>query len=333
MLRAVKTMPLGLLQKSVPPRPAQGVKAMRIFAKTGMAILAQAALLSPAAAQSIPNADAAIDRAEAQLDRMTGPSSGSSEQFFVSGDGSPSPQIKPEPRWTLSSEAAFTYSDNVNLAQTGQLGSAHLATSASLGREFKLSKSTTLVLSVRSDFDFLTDHSELDTSGWTANAKLTFGNPSEQLAPYVQAISNGIYSGQFESHIVTTHLYGVGAVRKFKLMDGGVLSLDFNVMRREASLITSEVNRGQLTVGYLGIVAPKLKWSIGARLRYLDYTGGTASNREDVQLRLAGGLSYEVSPALSLNANLVLARNWSTVLGKSYSNVDVGPGLFVTTKF
>ena len=116
-------------------------------------------------------------------------------------------------------------------------------------------------------------------------------------------------------------------------MDGGVLSLDFNVMRREASLITSEVNRGQLTVGYLGIVAPKLKWSIGARLRYLDYTGGTASNREDVQLRLAGGLSYEVSPALSLNANLVLARNWSTVLGKSYSNVDVGPGLFVTTKF
>ncbi len=309
---------------------------MRTIVQMGLVVLVQAAVTVPALAQTGPDPDVAIDRAEARVDRGVDADIASATPLATvfSSTGEPIATTTDKPQlWTLKAETAFAYSDNVNLAETGKLDAAHSTTYVSLTRVVPLSARTSLALTARSDIDVLTDHTELGTSWWTANAKLSFGKPTDALTPYIQATSVGLYQDVFGKHIVSTHLYGVGAERKLVFGENHYLLVDFNLMRREASIVTTELNRAHLQLTYVAPAANELTWSLVGRLRYSDYTGGTAASREDVQLRLALGLTWKIGPALDLNTNLVIVKNWSNLPGKSHANIDVGPSLTFVTKF
>lgn len=300
------------------------------------AILLQVATASPAIAQS-SSPDAAIDRADALADRgseigITGPSD---VTLFVlrTGENAKEPKVDKPKRWTLSSDISFSYSDNAAFVETGKLDAAHLAPNIKLKRELPLSKSVMLSIELRTDFDIFTDHNENDTTAWTATTLVAFGDSKVKIAPYLSLANRGLYSNQWGPHLITTHSFGIGAGRKIGLSDGGALGLDLSLLRREATILTSEAYQGQFSVKYDGPISTGWAWSVGGRLRYLDYTGGAARTREDFQLRATLGVTRKFSDSASLSANVYFLRNWSNVAAKSYTNIDVGPTLTLGTKF
>jgi hypothetical protein len=300
----------------------------------GAAILLQTTLGSPAMAQTL-SPDAAVDRAEALADRGSeiGSERGRDIVFrrFTSKTGEAA-EDKPK-RWTLTGEVSFSYSDNAALAETGKVDAAHLTPNISLKREIPLSKSIMLSIQLRSDFDAFVEQTENDTTAWSVTSQVRFGDANKQIAPYVLLANNGIYAGQWGSHIITTHTIGIGASRNIALREGGSLGLDLNLVRREATILTVEANRAQFTVKYEGQISTKWSWSTSARLRYFDFSGGAAAAREDTQLRTALGVTHKFNDVIALSGNIVFARNWSNVAGKSYTNIDVGPTLSLGTKF
>lgn len=293
-------------------------------------------MASPALAQSL-SPDAAIDRAEALADRGSDISAGLS-----SGDGmaamSTSEASADKPKlWSLGADIGFSYVDNAGLTETGKLDSAHFTPNIKLKREFPLNKSTTspikLSIEANSAFDAYTERPQFDTTAWGITTRLGFGDATQKIAPYLLLNNNGIYAGQWGTHIVTTHTYGIGASRRIGLRDSGKLDLDLNLVRREATILTSEANRAQFGIKYSGPLAGKWTWSASGRLRYFDFTGGTAVAREDFHLLTGLGLSRKFSDNATLNVSVQFARNWSNVAGKSYTSIDVGPSLALSTAF
>lgn len=295
------------------------------YRQMGLALLALAS--GPAWGQSTASIDKALDRAEARADR--GEAATATSQAILGLDGG----VAPVKNWTLSFALPLSFNSNVANAETGRLSAVHTAPAVELKGVWDISPSATFSLTAKAEMDVFSAHTDNDTSGLSGIAEFAIGNPDERLSPYIRYTANSLYAGQWEGHLITTHLFGLGVRRNFKLSVDDSVALNVSYNRREASVITAEQHRFAGQLGYNGKIDGKTGWSLAARVQYSDYTGGASAARNDVQLRTIVGVTHKLTPGLTVSADMMFLRNWSNFAGKDYSVIDAGPSIKLTKKF
>lgn len=277
-----------------------------------------------ATAQAQTSPDVGLNRAEARLERIERPE----RPAMRAAPGEP--ERFP---WEVSVSVPFTYNSNVANAETNKDQAFHADPTITIAKKWGIGSGVQFFIEGDVDSDAYTAHNENDSSTLMGQAGFRFGDATTGIAPYVHYTVMSLYTGQFDSHDVTIHHFTIGAKRSWAAGDHGRVALDANVLRREASVNTVELNRGTATLTYSADINETTSWSLSARGQYSHYTGGTSKGRDDVLLRVLGGVSFALSEAFSLDLQANFQRNWSDRAGKDYSVWDVGPTVTLSTKF
>lgn len=292
----------------------------------GIAIAAvgAAGLASQANAQTSP--DKSVERIEQRIDRLD--RLDTAERMRSRGAAEELP-----PPWALTIGVPFTYNSNVANAETGKDQAFHASPSISLARDWDLGSKVTLSTDVGGDLDVYTEFSDNDLSDWYANARVTIGDASTAIAPYADYLVLALYEKRFDAHIATLHGFTVGASRAWKSGEKGMLILDVNASRREATIKTLELNRLSVTGQYRFQIDERSKLIFAAGGQYSDYSGGVARKRNDKLLRASVTWDRALNSSLSLKLKAQFERNWSDTATKSYSVWDIGPTVTLTSRF
>lgn len=310
---------------------------------------------SQAIAQDAPDINDDIDRATDAIDRLN--QAGTIEptfdlvpEFGVMGLKSAEGSKEAEKRWKFTTALPFTFATNATAASTDASSSFHGAPAVGLGYTLPLGGKATLAIGGAAALDAYTEVPSADTSTLSGSVILSVPITDSSGAESGWKLSGGyvplaIYSGQYGGHVVTLHMFNAGISRAVPLSTRAIganpkatdveLSFGANVMRREATVATSEQWRFTGTVALTAILDDRGRWSWSNSAAFFlaDYTGGTASTRQDEQLKVKSIIAYKLSNGVSLTGGADFTRQWSNIAGKEYTAFDVGPTLALVTKF
>jgi hypothetical protein len=256
----------------------------------------------------------------------------------------PPPPPPPSKRFTFSIGAPFTYTTNALKADTGLQDDVHFSPLARLAWE-KPFGDITVGASLTLNYDEYVRLADADQSLILGNIQAVLGDQSERLAPYVAYAPSFAFLNLYDDHAVTLHDFTVGLRRK-KVLDKTaageartLISIDLSYTRREASLAASEQHRPTLVLGLIGVITPTLSWVLKPQLQGRFSTGGVNEGREDLNLKLLGGIEWQPRDSTGkvsagkVAVNIVFERNESNRPGRDYSLWDIGPSISTTWKF
>jgi hypothetical protein len=315
--------------------------AAKTIGRAAGAVLVAIALPASTSAQILP-ADKVAERADARLQRLE---STLAEPRAARGPLSTSSTttVAKDPEFTLTIAVPLAYNSNIENAGTGEIEAFHAAPSAKLDWAHQLSPNVTLIARIAADYDWYPRHSEDD--GATLGGRIGVVISDAKLGPirpYAHYTPTMIYAGFFEQRQVTTHTFAIGAKGKTPVTPTTKLSFDLQYARREATVATSEFDRGLLALGFEGKLGDKgATWSVSETIVFKQYRGGTNIGRRDTNFLTEAGISIPLNDtgddsrksAWSVDIGVTFERNTSNRAAKEYSVWDVGPSFGLSKAF
>ncbi len=220
--------------------------------------------------------------------------------------------------WQLDASLPLQYGTNSLLVPVNSQGDFFVSPFLKLSALGSIDPTTTFSIYANGGPDAFARVREADDGVATAGGKIqkAFGNFGVG-GIYEHSL---VYDGIFRTLLFQVNDFSAFAGYKFVGPAGLTISPSVMVTYREADLASAERVLYTLKAAITQDLTKDLTLFLTPRLRYYEFTNGTASGRRDTRPSVVTGLTYQFNPDVGVTGSVEYDQRWSNTAGRNFTN-------------